>query len=121
MGSFKATKNTVALKLPIPPKPFAPDRSTSLCRKTGSEEPSSVVASFAPVGRKIEFPTHSSFGTVMLTDSLLVRKGKALQGNCVLRCLEAPYPSGRALHGHNPGAKNASLGPVDSRDVARVQ
>jgi hypothetical protein len=36
MGSFKATKNTVALKLPIPPKPLTLGRSTSQCGKTSS-------------------------------------------------------------------------------------
>jgi hypothetical protein len=57
----------------------------------------------------------------MLTGSLHARQGKALQGNCFLRCLEAPYPAGRAPPVTIPVPNIPPLRPVDRSDVARMQ
>src|SRR5216684_2257742 len=44
-----------------PPTPLALGRSTSLCRRTSSECPSSLGGLIAPVGRKIECPTPARY------------------------------------------------------------
>src|SRR5258708_36570565 len=52
--------NTVAFRLPRPPR-LNSGRSTSLCRRTSSEWPSSLGGLIAPVGRKIECPTPARY------------------------------------------------------------
>src|SRR6266403_1942018 len=54
--------------------------------------------SWAPVGGKTACPTPArSVGTVCRPTPVFARWGEEPAGNCVLRCRQAPYPTGRAL------------------------
>src|SRR5216684_5328386 len=82
-----------------PPTPLALGRSTSLCRRTSSEWPSSLGGLIAPVGRKIECPTPARYLWRRDVDRCECSFGgvRRLEATVLFRCLEASYPSGRAL------------------------
>src|SRR3984893_2541875 len=83
-----------------PPTPLALGRSTSPCRRASPEGPSSLGGLIAPVGRKIECPTPAPLSVgARVVDRCECSSGgvRRLEATAFFRCLEASYPSGRAL------------------------
>src|SRR6266851_5278167 len=102
-GNEKA-KGAVAFRLPIPHSLDALGRSTSGARRTSAEGHSSVAWPLS-LGGWNRCPTPASqYRRRPDVDRCECSSGRvrSLKATVlVLRCLEAPYPSGRALPGTN--------------------